>query len=137
MSEAALLDAIRAVPRDRAAREVYADWLEDRGDRRAACIRAHLAASLNPSHVLASRGIERGSTSGAARHPRQIRIVSSRVFTPRGQHRYAERATALMDSVDSRAANAAQTTTGGSVGAPAPTHSAFPRAHVFSENSFS
>ena len=51
MSEAALLDAIRAAPRDRAAREVYADWLEDRGDRRAAHIRAHLAVvEVTPDH---------------------------------------------------------------------------------------
>jgi uncharacterized protein (TIGR02996 family) len=51
MSEAALLDAIRAAPRDRVAREVYADWLEDRGDRRAACLRAHLAViEVTPDH---------------------------------------------------------------------------------------
>jgi uncharacterized protein (TIGR02996 family) len=51
MSEAALLDAIRAAPCDRVAREVYADWLEDRGDRRAACLRAHLAViEVSPDH---------------------------------------------------------------------------------------
>ena len=51
MSESALLDAIRAAPRDRVAREVYADWLEDRGDRRATCLRAHLAViEVTPDH---------------------------------------------------------------------------------------
>lgn len=51
MSEPALLEAIQATPGDRAVREVYADWLEQRGDPRATWIRAHLAVlAVTPDH---------------------------------------------------------------------------------------
>jgi uncharacterized protein (TIGR02996 family) len=79
MSETALLDAIRAVPRDRAAREVYADWLEDRGDCRAACIRAHLAVTeVTPDHPVRW---EREEVLGRARlglDPEWLAIVDPR-----------------------------------------------------------
>ena len=39
MSEAELLEALRAKPDDEAARNVYADWLDERGDPRGAFIR--------------------------------------------------------------------------------------------------
>ncbi len=37
--EQAFLDAIKANPSDRALRLIYADWLEERGDERAAALR--------------------------------------------------------------------------------------------------
>jgi uncharacterized protein (TIGR02996 family) len=48
MDEKAFLRAIRAAPGDLAIRQVYADWLEDRGDPRAAWVRleARLRAEL-------------------------------------------------------------------------------------------
>jgi uncharacterized protein (TIGR02996 family) len=50
-TDAQLLAAIAAAPGDAQLRNVYADWLEDRGDRRATFIRAHLAAhALPPDH---------------------------------------------------------------------------------------
>ena len=43
MSEADLIAAIVAAPEDDVPREVYADWLEERGDPRAEFVRAQLA----------------------------------------------------------------------------------------------
>jgi uncharacterized protein (TIGR02996 family) len=46
-----LFAAVAASPDDRALREVYADWLEQAGDRRADFVRAHLeVAPLPPDH---------------------------------------------------------------------------------------
>jgi len=48
-----LIAAIRAAPADPVARGVYADWLEDRGDARAAYVRAHTALiAVPPDHPL-------------------------------------------------------------------------------------
>jgi uncharacterized protein (TIGR02996 family) len=51
ISEADLFAAVVRDPADVALREVYADWLEQNGDRRAAFVRAHLAlAPLPPDY---------------------------------------------------------------------------------------
>mgnify|MGYP002624859402 CR=1 FL=1 len=42
MTEHKFLQAIRANPTDADTRAIYADWLEERGDRRATFVRAHL-----------------------------------------------------------------------------------------------
>ena len=48
-----LIAAIRAAPTDPVPRGVYADWLEDRGDARAAYVRAHtLLIAVPPDHPL-------------------------------------------------------------------------------------
>src|SRR5262249_44717851 len=46
--EAAFLDALRADPLDDVTRQVYADWLEERGDERAALLRAERQYALTP-----------------------------------------------------------------------------------------
>jgi uncharacterized protein (TIGR02996 family) len=75
-SDDELLAAIAAAPADRELRTVYADWLEDRGDRRADFLRAHLAAhALPPDHPAR---YEREARLAAAREdlePRWLAIV--------------------------------------------------------------
>jgi uncharacterized protein (TIGR02996 family) len=91
MSEPALLDAIRATPGDRIAREVYADWLEDRGDRRAACLRAHLAViEVTPDHPVRW---DREELLGRARRgldPEWLAIVDPRPPLARTCHCFAD-----------------------------------------------
>ncbi|MFT3695670.1 MAG: TIGR02996 domain-containing protein [Kofleriaceae bacterium] len=51
--EARLLAAIRSTPAEVMPRVIYADWLEDRGDRRAGYVRAQLAlTAVPPDHPL-------------------------------------------------------------------------------------
>ena len=65
--EEGLLSAILASPEDEALRLVYADWLEERGDTRAAFLRAEVALAAAPADDLRRAGLQARLQEAGAR----------------------------------------------------------------------
>ncbi len=82
--EAELLAAVAADPADAAARMVYADWLEQAGDRRARFIRQHQrVAPLEPDHPDRRAGEEELSRERAGLDPAWLAVIE-----PERRHHY-------------------------------------------------